>query len=106
MELSKQVYVSGMPCPSLGELPDPETDPGSPALQSDSLPSEPPGKLISYAPIKEKKCKKDWLWIFTNTKPLHFYSILCFLGQILYHFILCIFKLIFVILVNFTTFIF
>ena len=30
--------------PSLGDLPDPEIEPGSPTLQVDSLPSEPPGK--------------------------------------------------------------
>ena len=27
------------------DLPDPRIEPGSPALQADSLPSEPPGKL-------------------------------------------------------------
>ena len=27
-----------------GDLPDPGIEPGSPALQADSLPSEPPGK--------------------------------------------------------------
>ena len=30
--------------PSLGYLPDPGIKPGSPALQADALPSEPPGK--------------------------------------------------------------
>ena len=30
--------------PSPGDLPNPESEPGSPALQADSLPSEPPGK--------------------------------------------------------------
>ena len=30
--------------PSPGNLPDPGIEPGSPALQADSLPSEPPGK--------------------------------------------------------------
>ena len=29
--------------PSLGNLPDPGIEPGSPALQADSLPSEPSG---------------------------------------------------------------
>ena len=28
----------------LGDLPNPEIEPGSPALQADSLPSEPPGE--------------------------------------------------------------
>ena len=30
--------------PSLGDLPNPGIGPGSPALQADALPSEPPGK--------------------------------------------------------------
>ena len=35
---------SGLPFPSPGDVPDPGIKPGSPALQADSLPSEPPGK--------------------------------------------------------------
>ena len=34
-----------MPFPSPGDLPKPGIEPGSPALQADVLPSEPPGKL-------------------------------------------------------------
>ena len=45
MEFSRQEYWSGLLCPSPGCLPDPGMEPGSPALQADSLPSEPPGKL-------------------------------------------------------------
>ena len=41
MGFSKQEYWSGLPFPSPGDLPDPEFDPGSPALQADSLLSEP-----------------------------------------------------------------
>ena len=37
-------YWSGLPFPSSGELPDPGIEPGSPALQADALPTEPPGK--------------------------------------------------------------
>ena len=44
MELSKQEHWSGLPFPSPGDLPDPGIEPGSPALQADSLPSESPGK--------------------------------------------------------------
>ena len=44
MGFSKQEYWSGLPFPSPGDLPDPEAEPESPALQADSLPSEPPGK--------------------------------------------------------------
>ena len=32
----------GLPCPPPGDLPDPGIEPRSPALQMDSLPSEPP----------------------------------------------------------------
>ena len=36
--------LSGLPFPSPGDLPDPGLEPGSPSLQADALPSEPPGK--------------------------------------------------------------
>ena len=39
---SRQEYWSGLPFPSPGDLPDPGIEPGSPALQADALPSEPP----------------------------------------------------------------
>ena len=35
-----------MPFPSAGDLPNPGIKPGSPTLQADSLPSEPPGKPL------------------------------------------------------------
>ena len=41
---SRQEYWSGLPFPTLGDLPNPEIEPDSPALKSDSLPTEPPGK--------------------------------------------------------------
>ena len=44
MEFSRQEYWSGWPFPSPGDLPDPGTEPGSPALHADASPSEPPGK--------------------------------------------------------------
>ena len=43
MEFSRQEYWSGLPFPSPGDLPDPGFKPWSPALQMDSLLSEPPG---------------------------------------------------------------
>ena len=48
MEFSRQEYWSGLPFPSPGDLPDPGIVPGSPALQADSLLSEPPGKSQIY----------------------------------------------------------
>ena len=46
MGFPKQGYWSGLPFPLPGDLPDPGIElasPGSPALQVDSLPTEPPG---------------------------------------------------------------
>ena len=43
MEFSRQEHWSGQPFPSPGDLPDPGIEPGSPALQADSLLSEPSG---------------------------------------------------------------
>ena len=48
MEFSRQEYWSGLPFPSPGDFPDPGIEPGSPVLQADALPSEPPGKLVIY----------------------------------------------------------
>ena len=44
MRFSRQECWSGLPFPSPGDLPDPGIEPGSPTLQADALPSEPPGK--------------------------------------------------------------
>ena len=46
MEFSRQDYWNGLPFPSPRDLPDPGTQPGSPTLQADALPSEPQGKPI------------------------------------------------------------
>ena len=48
-----QEYWSGQPIPSPGDLPDPGIEPGSPALQADSLPAEPPGKPNQKAQAQE-----------------------------------------------------
>ena len=44
MGFSRQEYWSGLPLPSPANLPDPGIEPWSPALLTDTLPSEPPGK--------------------------------------------------------------
>ena len=44
MEFSKQEYLRGLSCSAPGDLFNPGIEPGSPALQADSLPSEPAGK--------------------------------------------------------------
>ena len=50
MGFSRQEYWSGLPFPSPGDLPNPGIEPGSPALQTDALSSEPLGKPdVQYA---------------------------------------------------------
>ena len=54
MGFSRQEYWSGLPFPSPGDLPDSGIEPGSPALETDVLTSEPPGKpsrslLVNYS---------------------------------------------------------
>ena len=39
-------YSIGLPFPSPGNLPDAGIEPGSPALEADTLTSEPPGKPV------------------------------------------------------------
>ena len=56
MEFSGQEYWSGLPFPSPGDLPNPGIEPGSPALQADALPSEPPGK-----PLHTQKTNSKWI---------------------------------------------
>ena len=43
-----------MPLPSPGDLPNPGIELGSPALQADALPSEPPGNLMQNVDSIEK----------------------------------------------------
>ena len=49
MGLSRQEYWSGLPFPSPGDLGNLGIEPGSPTLQAEALPSEPPGKSILFA---------------------------------------------------------
>ena len=44
MKSFRQEYWSGLPFPSLGDLPDPGIEPRSPTMQADGLTSAPPGK--------------------------------------------------------------
>ena len=62
MGFSGKEYWSGLPFSSPGDPPNPGIKPGSPGLQADSLPSEPPGKqpLNKFHPIKS---------IFVNSEP-------------------------------------
>ena len=59
MGFSRQEHWSGLPFSSPGDLPDPGIEPGSPALQADSLPTELGGKphCIICPFLKMKKLK-------------------------------------------------
>ena len=48
MGFPKKEYQSGLPFPSPGDIPDPGIEPASPALQADSLLSEPPGEPAGF----------------------------------------------------------
>ena len=57
MGFLRQAYCSGLPLPSPADLLNPVIEPRFPALQADSLPSEPPGKpqvnkKVSFANYK------------------------------------------------------
>ena len=49
---SRQQYLSGLPFPPPGDLPDPGIKPVSPALQVGSLPLAPPGKPLHPLPFE------------------------------------------------------
>ena len=62
MGFSRQESWNGLPFPSPGDLPDTGIEPVSPALQADSLPTEPPGKRgqLSVNPFRSLD-KYRWL---------------------------------------------
>ena len=55
IRFSRQEYCSGLPLPSPGDLPDPGIEPGSPALQADSLPTELQGNEMELQTYGGKK---------------------------------------------------
>ena len=59
MEFPRQESWSGLQFPSPGDLPDPGIELQSPALQADTLPSEPPRKsyIISYVYLVAQMAK-------------------------------------------------
>ena len=59
MEFSRQEYWSKWPFPSPGDLPDPGTELRAPALQADSLLSEPPGRPLWQYPVLTST-QSDW----------------------------------------------
>ena len=63
MKFSRQECWSGLPFPSPGDLPDPGVEPGSPALQKDSLTTEP----------SEKQWKRNGKY-FKNLMPFSYFQ--------------------------------
>ena len=65
MEFLRQEYWSGLPFPPPRDLPIPGIEPGSPTLQADSLPSEPPEKPEVYNNLThtEQWNQSRWNWI-------------------------------------------
>ena len=56
MGFSRQGYWSGLPFPSPWDLPNPGIEPGSPALQADSPPTELQGKPLMNLYAMCKSC--------------------------------------------------
>ena len=70
MGFSREEYWSGLSCPPLGHLPNPATEAWSPALQVDSLPSEPP--ILLYDDVVN-----GWRYFF-SWRNLYYENILFF----------------------------
>jgi len=73
--LCVQDYWSGLAFPSPGDLPDPEIEPGSPALQADSLTSEPPGKSSVHTSMH--KCFHAYVYLYRLNPSTHLISRPC-----------------------------
>ena len=63
MGFSRQEYWSGLSFPSPGDLPNPGIEPQSSALQTHSLPCEPPGRQ-NYLTIQVNWCHFGPKWDF------------------------------------------
>ena len=80
MEFSRQEYWSGLPIPSPEDLPEPGIKPGSPSLEADTLPSEPPDKLKSnirnIQSVLVKKSSKDIKTILSQTHHCKIHNVI------------------------------
>ena len=63
MEFSRQEYRNELPFPSPEDLPDPGIEPVSPALQADSLPSEPPGSPFPSSNQQSSLCVYEFYFV-------------------------------------------
>ena len=71
MGFSRQEYWSGLPFPPPQDLPNPDIEPRSPALQADALPSEPPRKACVdhnklWKILKEMGIPDHLTWLLRN----------------------------------------
>ena len=76
-EFSRQEYWTDAPCPPLGNLPNSGIEPRSPALQADSLPSEPPveKKLKIFCQLNSRSCLV-FSELFIQLPPVEYSDIL------------------------------
>ena len=65
MGFYRQEYWSVLSCPSPGDLTNPGMEPGSPSLQVDSFPTEPPGKPLYW-------CQSCTILLITKFCQLYF----------------------------------
>ena len=95
MKFSRQECRSGLPFPFPGDLPSPRIEPRFPAMQADSLPSEPPEKpqvnktsiipsSTAHNSTSTVYIKMVTSWKFSTAltageKSLNYFSFLCFL---------------------------
>ena len=74
---SRQEYWCQLPFPSPGDLPNPGIKPAFPALKSDSLPTEPPGKpRVAFSTVfdKDHQQSRDFpIYIWTQVLCLVYY---------------------------------
>ena len=83
LEFFRQEYWSRLPFPSPGNLPHPGIEPGSPAMQMDSVPSDPPEKLLEF-----KVLHKWWCVYHTYSHVLYIYYITTYTMIYIYIYIL------------------
>ena len=58
----RQEYWSGLPFPTLGDLPGPGIKPMSPALADRFFTTGPPGSLLAYGSLMKETGCKSVLW--------------------------------------------
>ena len=66
---SRQEYWSGLPFPTPGDLPDPGIEPGSPALQADSLLTKLWGKPSGHVILSKYFKSECFQFCFLTWKP-------------------------------------